>query len=44
VAEAVDAVEKLPALPWQPLPTTGAIASAVGILKSVRGRLNPLSH
>lgn len=42
--EAVEAVEKLPVLPWQPLPTTGAIASAVGILKSVRGRLNALSH
>jgi peptidoglycan/xylan/chitin deacetylase (PgdA/CDA1 family) len=42
--EAVDAVERLPALPWQPLPTTGAFASAVGILKSVRGRFAALSH
>jgi hypothetical protein len=42
--EAVDAVEKLPELPWQPMPTTGAIASAAGILKSVRGRLGALSH
>ena len=42
--EAVDAAERLPALPWQPLPTTGALASAAGILKSVRGRLAALNH
>jgi peptidoglycan/xylan/chitin deacetylase (PgdA/CDA1 family) len=42
--QAVEEVERLPELPWQPLPSTGALASAVGILKSVRGRLTALNH
>ena len=44
--EAVTEIEKLPAtkLPWAPFPTSGATASAAGIIKSVRGRLTAFAQ
>jgi hypothetical protein len=43
--EAVQQIEhQAPAaLPWQPLPTTHALASAAGLLKSLQGRLSALA-
>lgn len=47
IATALDAVNDLEhhsALPWRPLPTTGALASTAGLLKSLRGRVSALRH
>jgi hypothetical protein len=42
--EAANDADASTSLPWTPLPTTGALASATGILKSVRGKLSALHH